>query len=75
MLIWADEANVKKTGGLIGITTINFIPLAGTRATVIGSGFGLMLRDMQVGARFIITIVLANDNGARRRTGFLIVSW
>ena len=58
MLIWADEANVKKTGGLIGITTINFTPLAGTRATVIGSGFGLMLRDMQVGARVIITTVL-----------------
>ena len=52
------RANVKKTGGLIGITTINFAPLAGTRATVIGSGFGLMLRDMQVGARVIITTVL-----------------
>ena len=59
---WAGLANEaltsKKQVRLIGITPVNFTPLAGTRATVISSGFGFKLREMQVGARAIITTAL-----------------
>ena len=46
-------SNVKKQA----VSRLNFISLASTSATVICSGFGLMLRDMQVGVRFIIVTI------------------